>query len=238
MSRQAAAVLGAIAVGMAFGAGPAAAADRFVSVSGTCTRTATPDRAAIVVTADFLEPDVRSASKKATESYERVRDAVKRLNLEDLELQTVEYSLNEAKEWQKDRAVSKGFRARIGLRISSSQVQRMGEVIAIAAREGIRDVGALSSYLSEKKMSSEHMACLADASKDARAKAEQLAKALSARVGQALEISEAQAYVPKHSAPIAMTAMGAMADRGAPAPEIEAGKQEISVSVNAKFALE
>src|SRR4051812_41761123 len=106
----------------------ALAVDREVSVSGACTHNVVADRGAIVLTADFTEADLKSAAKKATDTYEHTRDAIKRLNLENLELQTVEYNLAEAKEWVKDRMVSKGFRARMGLKVSTSQTSRLGEV--------------------------------------------------------------------------------------------------------------
>jgi hypothetical protein len=197
----------------------------------------TSDRAALVVTAEATDPDLKAATRASTRSYERVREAVQKLGLENLELTTSEYSVQEAREWKKDTSVFKGYRVRMGLRVSTSQVQKIGEVIAVAAREEIRDVGGLTTYLSEERRLREHLACLEEASANARARAEKLAAALGARLGEVLSVSEEEA--PSSYRPLdVMTAMKAMdgADT-ASAPSVEPGVQELAIGIDASFAL-
>jgi uncharacterized protein YggE len=225
------AVLGAILVSSA---AHAESETRRVTVSGKCTRQVTPDRGAIVVTADFRDDDLQRASKRATEAYERARDAVKRLNLKDVELRTVEYSMGEVREWEKDRQVFKGYRARMGLRVATSQVDKLGEVIAIATREGLREVGGLKSFLSEAQQLAEQVACLQDAAQNARSKAEKLAAALGARVGETLLVTESGGF---QSPPERMMVMDAAPGAGASPPSIEAGQQTLSLAVEVAFAL-
>ncbi len=208
-----------------------------ISVEGICNRRTVPDRGAISVTADALEKDIKAAVSKATDSYERVRSAVKRLNLENMDIETSEYSVQEEKVWEKDRLVSKGFRARMGLRVTSSNIQKLGEVIAIAAKENIRDVGALSTYLSPEKLKQEQMACLEEAATHARAKADKLAAALGAKVGALVSISEIK---PEGSSPhpvVMMEARAKFAADAPAAPNVEAGKQDITTTVYATFSL-
>src|SRR5690606_3645443 len=134
--------------------------------------------------------DLQQASKEAADIYNRLKGAVQKLSLADAEFTTTESKLEEVREWEKDRQVSKGFRARMGLRVATSQTQRLGEVTQIGAREGAREIGELELFLSSEKSRAEKMACLDTAAKDARERAEKLAGALGARVGEVLKITE------------------------------------------------
>jgi hypothetical protein len=208
-----------------------------ITVDGQCSRRVVPDRGAITVTADALDKDVKAAVAEATRGYERVRAAVKRLPLENMELETAEYSVREEREWQKDKTVSKGFRARMGLKVTSSSIDKLGEVIGIAAREGIRDVGALGTFLSPEKLRQEQLGCLEEAAGHARSKAEKLAAALGAKIGPVLRLAEGAGDAERPPVPMmAMMKSERMADEAAP-PSVEAGKRDIATTVTATFGL-
>jgi uncharacterized protein YggE len=216
-----------------------ASVDRQVSTSGSCNRIATPDRGQVTMTAEAQDRDLQAAARKATQLYERALSAVKRLDLEAPEFRTVEYNLGEVREWQKDKLVSKGFKARIGLQISTSSIQKLGDVIAIGAREELKDISGMTTYLSPEKLKKEHFACLQEASEDARSKAQKLSESLGAHLGEVLTISESyneparprpMMGVNESSAPMAAKSV-------VPPPSIEAGQQELSVNVQATFGL-
>lgn len=216
---------------------------RSISVSGTCTRQITPDRGSITVTVEIMDMDLQVAAKKATETYDKVKEAVQKLRLENPNLTTSEYSLIEVKEWQKDRNVFKGFRARMGLRVATSSIQRLGEVITIAAKQGVRDVGALNTFLSQEKLLKEQSNCLEEAGANATARATRLASSLDAKLGEVLEITEASSSGQPSPPPIVMNAMmskrmnmmGGAED--AAAPSVEAGAQTLNVTIYATFAI-
>lgn len=236
LNRSFPAVSLAVFVFMAFSFSAQAAPERSVTVSGECVRRAIPDRGAIVVTADFLEPDLKSASRKATLAYERIKEAIKKLGLENMELRTTETTLIEQKEWEKNRHVSKGYRARMGLEVSTSEPQKLGEVVAIAARENVRDVGQLTTFLSEEKKQKEQMACLQIAAAHAKSKAERLAASLGAKVGDVLSIQESNASIPPIQ-PMAAHYKMAEASDAVESPRVEAGFQEVRTTIQAMFKL-
>lgn len=213
----------------------AAEQPRLISVSGQCNRSAVPDRGSITATVEVKNDDLKVASKKATEQYEKFKEAVQKLKLDDLELSTSEYSVNQIREYENKRYVNKGFKARMGLRITSSNIQKMGEVIAAASREGVQEVGSLSTFLSPDKLLREQTACLEEAAKNAHIKAEKLANALNAKVGPAYSVSEnwQSGGGPIHFERERM----AMADAVMAAPTIEPGKQDLSVTVQISFEL-
>lgn len=211
---------------------------RSVSVNGSCLRSVQPDRGSITVTSQHQDPDLQKAAKRAAESYEKLRQAVMKLNLKNAELNTSEYDLGEVREWEKDKQVSKGFRARMGLTVTTSETSRLGEIIAIAGQLGLREVSRLQTFLSPERQKAEREACLEEATRNARSKADAIAKAAAAKVVRVLTVvegtqnaNEAQPYYAK------MEMAGAAADRMAP-PNVEASNVKISVEVSATFSLE
>ena len=221
-------------------ASQAHAVDRTISVSGQCLRTALPDRGSINVVADNQDTDIKVASRKTTDTYEKIKKQVQALNLKDLELQTSEYSVNEQFDYVKGKSVSRGFRARMGLFVTTSETARLGEVIAIAAKNSVKDVGALNTFLSDEKARAEREACLEEAIQHASAKAVRMAKAAGARLGKILTLQEeGGGYAPPPPMPMAK-AMMAMSDGAEPerTASIDTSSQKIQLSVNAVYALE
>jgi uncharacterized protein YggE len=210
---------------------------RSVSVSGACTRSVIPDRGAVVVTIEARDADAKRAQVAATRQYEAVRSRVVGLYLADGEISTSEYVSEEVREWEKDRQISKGFRTRIGLRTETSDYGRLGEVIEIASREKVNTIGGLYLFVSTKKAQEEKMLCLKEASEHAKAKAESLARALGAKVGEVLTISETTGPEYSPPTPIYGGAMAMDAVSAKAAPRIEPGKTEISTSVLVTFGL-
>ena len=217
------------------------ASERFISVTGTCQRNVIPDRGSIRLTAQAQDRDLKVAARDATRIYESMKDAIKKLSLEDMELTTSEYSVEEVREWEENRSVSKGFRARMGLEVTTSAVQRLGDVISIASREGVKDVGSLHHFVSHARLRAEQTACLEEAAKEAKARAEKLASALGADLGPVISISEGAGDAhPPMPRPMPMmmeraTAPGE-ADKEA-APGVEPGKREVRVQAQVVFSV-
>jgi uncharacterized protein YggE len=227
-----------VLAGIALAIGTAHASEtRSVAVSGYCQRNVIPDRGAIVATVDVRDADPKRAQVGATRQYESFRSKVAALRLPDAEVSTVEYVSEEIREWQKDRQVSKGFHTRIGLRVETSDHARLGDVMALASREGLREVGGLQLFVSTKKMLEEKMACLKDASAQAKAKADALASALGAKVGDVLAISENAGPEAPPPVPMFARTMEVAGAKMASAPTIEPGKTELSTTVQVTFGL-
>lgn len=213
--------------------------DKYVAVQGSCTRSVTPDRGSVTLTAQARDKDLKAASRKAGDIYERMRASVIKLKLADQDLQSSEYSLREDREWVGGKAIFKGFIARMGLTVRTSEIGRLGEVLAIGSREGSEEIGNLTTFMSEELMIKEQLACLEDAAQNARSKAEKLAGALGAKVGAVRILSETQLPAP---GPVSGRAMMKYADsalmEAAPqAAQVEAGKQTIGYSIHASFEL-
>lgn len=61
-----------------------------------------PDRGSITLTVEFQNMDLAKATKDAADSYERLSSAIKKLRLENLNIRTNEYSVNEVENREKN----------------------------------------------------------------------------------------------------------------------------------------
>ncbi len=229
-----------IVSGLVAFASSASAIDRTVNVSGQCLRTTIPDRGSLNIVPEFQDADIKVATRKATESYEKIKKEVQALKLANLELQTSEYSVNQQFDYIKGKSVSQGYRARMGLNVITSETARLGEVIAIASKNNVKDVGALSTFLSDEKSRDEREACLEEAIQHASAKAARMAKAAGARLGKIVSLNEEGGGIVAPPPPIAFRSMNmkAMADESQSAPSVDTATQKIQLSVNAVYFLE
>lgn len=220
---------------------------RQINVSGECVRQVTPDKGIVTATANKIDPkDVSKASKDVMDQYKKFQEKVKTLGLKDMVLQTSDYSVQPIYSWVQPKPevagknVLQGYQARLGLRVETTSIDRLGDVITAAAETGIQEVGGFQMAVSkilEQKIRNE---CLAEAVGNARAQATLMANAAGAKLGKPLSISDSYRgpVFPMVAAPMmAKMAVGA-ADMAESAPQIQAGQTDIQVNVQATFELE
>lgn len=209
-------------------------AEEGVSTQGQCHKKVTPDRGQITASAEDVSQNAKDARNKAATKIEKFRNAVKKLNLPDLELESTEASLYPQQEWENNKNVLKGFRANYSLRVSSSSFERMGEVLDAAINSGIKNAGQLSAFMSQELIKKEQKSCLEKATLDAREKAEILANSLGAKLGPVTRILHAPESPQNYRPMMAMEKATTSADSS---PTLEAGKQDINVNVEVTFSL-
>lgn len=210
--------------------------DKRVTVSGQCVLEAAPDRGSVTFVVEHVNADPKVAIQKTTELHEKLRDELKRSRVKNLELSTTEYQVAERKEWENNKNVSKGYFARLGLRAVTPEINNLGELIAIAARVGVKETSDLSTFLSDQKTLDEKKKCLEVAAKNAREKADTLARSLNAKVGSVLQIIERDGN--SINPPPRPMMEGAMMNAKMSAPTIEGRKQSLSQEVEVTFSLE
>jgi uncharacterized protein YggE len=222
-----------------FALGASADEERSVTASGTCRREIAPDRSSVTMTAEFRDKDAETASRKATEAFEKLRKRINELKIEKLELETTEFSVNEVREWEKDKAVLKGYQSRAGLKVSSADFGFSSKVIGYALQAGIKDIGGLQTFVSNGALDKARFDCLQEAVKDARAKAGKMAAAADASVGKVLALSESGGVEQPQPRPrMFMAKRAEMADASPmEGPTIEGGKTTVTVTVQASFSL-
>ena len=223
-----------------FGAN-AATDTKGITVSGSCIKRSQPDRGSVILVAQFVNKSGSAAAKRAMETYELLRKAVQQMKLKNLELQTSEYNLQEEFDYQNNKQVSRGYRASLGLQVITSEIGRLGEVAALSSKYEVNRVEGMSTFLSEEKTKEMEEACLVEAIRNARDKAEKMASAASAKVGEVIAIDENADNGRPSPAPYQIAAASAKmmnsAEMASSAPNIESKSSVISVNVQVRFAL-
>jgi uncharacterized protein YggE len=211
---------------------------KLVQVQGTCKIKVTPDQGSILFTAENDSKNQKDAVSKSTKQINELREKIKKFNLKHLELKTTNYNVYPIREYENNRYVDKGMRASLALEVTTSEIMRLGEVMALASELNIKNVGQLQTFLSLDEEEKTYLKCLDIASQNAKVKAQQLAKELDFKLGSVEQIIEGQMSLPT---PVPMMARGMvksmMAMDSAGAPPIEAGTQEFGLTLTVTFGI-
>jgi uncharacterized protein YggE len=213
-----------------------------ITATGTCVRKVSQDRASVSLASSSLQNNAGQAVVEATRIHEKLRSVIKALNLENASFDTESIQVNEEREWVDKKLVSRGFKARIGLSVESSDIPRMGEIITIASKQGVKEIGSLTTFVSSYKYKSEYEDCLELATKNAKDRAQKLAKGAGVKLGKVKIIAEGPnsfnsiPHVGRSSARV--MALGAAMESSEPAPSIDTKPLEMNVSATVVFQVD
>lgn len=213
-----------------------AASPDLIMVQGKCDKKVVPDRAAITFTSENTNKDQKKAFTKTTKEIEDLKSQINKLKLKNSVLKSTGYQVNPVREYEKDKLVDKGMRVALSLRVETSEIEKIGETLALASKLGITQVGNLETFLSLEKNRSEYLSCLDIASEDAQLKAKRLAKNMKVKIGDVHKIIEAPVPAPTpifHGGAM----MKSMSADSMPAPNIEAGEQDFSATIDIHFKI-
>jgi uncharacterized protein YggE len=207
-----------------------------IMVQGKCEKKVIPDRAAITFTAENTNKDQKKAFVKTTQEIEDLKSKLKTLNLKDNALKTTGYQVSPVREYEKDKVVDKGMRVALSLRVETSEIEKIGDTLAMASQLGISQVGNLETFLSLEKNRSEYLSCLDVAAEDAEVKALRLAKKLKFKIGDVHKIIESP---QKQSTPVFhnSTMMKSMSAESMTTPKIDAGEQDFTATVDIHYKI-
>ena len=202
-----------------------------VMVEGVCQKDVTADRISIVLSARSLEKEASVAAKKVTAKYEEIRQEVKKLNLKDLKLQTINYTVSPEWDYTNNKRSLRGYSANMGLKVETSDVQKAGELLNLSIKTGAQEVSTPMPFLSQSLYQKEYEECLQVAVKSARLKAEKMAQAAGLKVSNLESLSE---FKPQSQPGPVYAAKNMMAEA---APSFESQPLSIQVTITATYAL-
>lgn len=207
-----------------------------LSVTGQCQKKVQPDRVAIVMSARALEKDAAVASKKVTAQYENLRKEIRKLDLKDLQLRTDNYSVSPEWDYSNNKRTLRGYSASMGLRIETSELGRIADLLMLSSKLGIQDVGSPQTFLSTELSQKEYEACLKVAVQHARSKAEKMASAAGLAIKDLATLNESRASEGPSPVHMAM-AKQEMAMDEAQRPTIEIAPETLEVTIFASYNL-
>jgi hypothetical protein len=208
-----------------------------VSSDGVSQISAMPDLVTIYFNVETKGTDAKEAKDKNSEIVEKVITALILQGFERKEIQTENFNVYPDYTWVNGRQNANGYRATHSLKIelSTEDSSKLSKII-----DAVVDNGASLSYinfeLSLDKQKELKTQALAQASEDARLKADAIASGLGMRVGKLVSVSTSDfGYQPWRV--YDAVAGASSAEMKLAATNIQPSEQQINANVHAVFEL-
>jgi uncharacterized protein len=198
---------------------------RSVTVSGTGSVDAVPNRAGLVVGVSSDAATARTAMAANAEKAARVIAALRTAGVAKRDLQTADVSVSPR--WN-DRGEQDGFTAHSSVQVKVREVGRAGPLLDAAVAAGATETSGPSFERGDR--AELYRGALKAAFSDACAKAATLAGEAGASLGRVLRIEESTAVGP----PVPVLATAAL--ERSPTP-VEPGAQDVQATVRVTFSL-
>ena len=207
-----------------------------ITVTGSGSAPATPDRASLSMSIVARNPSLAAAQAEAAEVANGVLSLTDRLDIDRNRIDTTGASVRA--DYQYDRSSGeqefKGYIAQRQIVIEFRDLEKLAPVIEGAVAAGVNQVSPPMLYSSKQK--EVYREALENAGKDAEANAQRLADSLGVELGSAISISTVSAgYPPPHTQEIMVSAMRAGGDA---VESYSAGDQMVHATVTVVFEID
>ena len=210
-----------------------------VSVDGSAELKVVPDIAAVYFRIETNGSDAGSASSANSEIEEKVISALLNQGFERAKITTQNYQTYEYFDYTDNGRISLGWKAVHSMKIemTADEINLAGNAIDSAVNNGAV-VEGIDFELSKAKENEYKKTAITDATQDARAKAEGIAKGLGMNVGNVVSVSTSDwGYRPWPVYDRMITASAGVEQAKAAVTSIQPGEQTVSASVSVTYKL-
>ena len=204
-----------------------------LTMNGVGSAQIAPDMAEITLGVITEAKDAAKAHSDNAAQAARVQAAVKALGVAERDIQTTRYDFSPIYDVKDNgRSVTTGYTVTNAIVVKVRNLANVGKVIDAALANGANRVDSLEFSASDPSAAKD--AALADAARDARSKADAVARALGVRTVRILNVyADAQSPAPRNFMPMMMAKEAY--DAGTP---ISAGELSFEASVNISYVIE
>jgi uncharacterized protein YggE len=223
--------------------------DHALTVSATSTMDVAPDLLAMQISVKTQDP---TAKKSQSDNAAVVADLISKLKaqgLKDEDIQTTSYSVDPiyVSNYVCDKSSGNchydnnltGYTTTQTFALKIYDLTKGGDIIDAASSAGTNQtfVDYISFTLKDETRRALEKSLLANASAEAKSKAGEMARGVSATLGRTLSLSESYSYYPPVYSNLRMAA-GAEAAPSAPSTSLSSGQIEVSTTVSASFEIQ
>ncbi len=211
-----------------------------ISVSGSGNVSVAPDEVSVKLTVLTEESDSEEAVNKNNNITEEVINAIKGQDLEDAKIETTGFNLQPLYNYNDDKPPEiYAYRVTNTVEVTTTEIERVGDLMATAIDAGANDIGSLSFNLSDEAQREAKRNALAKATKDAREKAIAIANSLEVKIGQIYYINESGiSYPGPFYIEEAVAEMEAPEGKGVSRPPVSPRELEVTANVEITFAFD
>ena len=202
----------------------------FVAATGHAAQA--PDRASVSAGVVTNAPTAGDAMHANARQMNAAFKALKAAGIKDRDITTSQMSLQPQYDYQNRKTPRiTGYEVRNTVSAMSDDLEKVGPMLDALVSAGVNNINGVNFSIKDAK--SARSKARMDAIAQARAKAENMAKAAGVKLGKVLEIREGSNYSPQPQ-PMMMRSMAADNIEATP---VSAGEQTLSVTVNITYAL-
>jgi uncharacterized protein YggE len=212
---------------------PTTPVEPVVVTSGQGVVFAVPDRAWITISAESRAPSPKEAQRLNAEAMRPVQDKLRAAGIPAEAIRTLAYDVQYEWDFVNGKRVGRGYVARNTIEVRVDAIDRVGELLEVAASSGATALGGIRFDLKEQaKLERE---ALRLAVLDARAKADAAAAGAGRSIDRILKVEEQGVEVPPM--PVRMMRQAAQAAAVDSTPPIATGQMEIRARATVTVAL-
>ncbi len=213
--------------------------ESLIAVTGLAEKSIDPNMVKIQLEVWGKSPQAKIAQESAAHEYQRVKALVEKYKIKKEDFETTSYNL--VPEYNYDKGTSRivGHRASHSILINLRKTEEAGafvDALTSSSKSNMSAVSVQSLTWDYDKKSQIEMALLADAVKDARSQADELAKASGTKIKRVYRLSRIVAggsFVPSGRSSKFMGQEAALAST-----EMAAGPVKIQVYVAAEYEIQ
>jgi len=203
-----------------------------ITVSGEGKVYAKPDVALVSLGVTSQRTTVTDVTKTNTDKMNAIIDAVKKLGIDEKDIQTTNYNLTPNYNWtEKQGNIFQGYTLEQDIQVKIRDFTKIGDVLSQGTTNGANVVGNLQFTIDNPEQFKEQARAKAIA--QAKANAQNLANESGVGLGKLINVFEG--YTPSPVMYNSAKAMGAGIADSAPVPTIQPGQQEIDVTINLTY---
>jgi uncharacterized protein YggE len=162
---------------------------KIVKTAGTAELKVTPDQAVIQLGVEHQSATAKNAKAIVTDTSRKILAALKKLGIDDKDIQTDYLSLQAMIDYRKGLRIT-NFTAEQSLSVKIRDLSRLDDVMDAVISAGANNIGGIEYQSSELRKYKDQ--ARDEAAKAAREKADALAKALGNQIGKTYSVEEVQ----------------------------------------------
>jgi hypothetical protein len=181
------------------------------------------------------EPTAKRAQDENARLMSNVKEALKRTGVADSEMETINYNMWPQQKWDPEtqESVDDGYMVQHTLKVTTKDVTHVGAMVETAVSAGANGLDSISFKLSDAKQEDVNSQALAQASGNAKDKADSIASGLGVRIKRITAVTESNVGYDYYPRP-----MYAMAEKAAGAVDYSSNVvSPASVSVSATIGI-
>jgi len=184
-----------------------------INVDGNAEITVEPDEAEVWAGVSIVKENAEDAQNEVNKAMEVIVTGLKQAGINDNDIETERLSLYEERTWTQDEGSKViGWRASQTLKVKTTEMGKVGTIVDIAVNNGANQINNINFGLSEAKEQEFKQQALAEATKNAKSKAETIADSLDVKLGKIKSVSESSFRYAPYAVALEAKAAGDMVE--------------------------